>query len=179
MSNQPTINELLERNKELAKTYTPKPTIAEIKSEGHPLPKVLVVTCGDPRCVPEQFLGATAGEIAVFRNVCGHVAAEIPFILYMDLILHFDEVMVVHHTDCGAFQFDDATVRKVLKVRAPEHAAKVDEYTEFGVITDLDQSIKEDVAALKSSSLMRKELVSEIRGFAFDIKTGLLREVEA
>jgi len=95
----PNIDELLERNRELAKTYTPQPTIAESQNSGRPGPKVLVVTCGDPRCVPERFLGATSGtEIAVFRNVCGHVANEIHFILYMDLLLQFNEIMIVHHT---------------------------------------------------------------------------------
>ena len=106
MSNKPaTINELLERNRELANTYTPKLTIAESQSSGKKGPKVLVITCGDPRCVPEQFLGATSGgEIAVFRNVSGHVANEIPFIIYMDLLLQFNEIMIVHHTGTSGVQ---------------------------------------------------------------------------
>ena len=42
----------------------------------------------------------------------------------------------------------------------------------------LEQSVKDDVAILKNSHLMRPELKKQIRGFVFDIQTGKLSEVD-
>jgi carbonic anhydrase len=42
----------------------------------------------------------------------------------------------------------------------------------------LPQSVKDDMAVLKSSSLMRKELADNVHGYVLDIKTGKLSPVE-
>lgn len=97
MANPVTIDELLERNKELAKTYTPKPLFSEFPLVGLAMPKVLIITCADPRCVPEQFLGLRNAETAVFRNVCGHVGSEMHHILALDTLINFNEIMIIHH----------------------------------------------------------------------------------
>ena len=61
------------------------------------MPKILIITCADPRCVPEQLLGLRGAEAAVFRNVCGHVGAEMHHILALDTLINFNEIMIVHH----------------------------------------------------------------------------------
>ena len=45
-------------------------------------------------------------------------------------------------------------------------------------MTSLEQSVKDDLAILKASPLVRKELRENASGFIFDIKTGLLSAVE-
>ncbi|KAF2099153.1 carbonic anhydrase [Rhizodiscina lignyota] len=178
MATPTTIDDLVERNKELAKSYTPRPFFTEFAAMGIPMPKILIVTCADPRCVPESFLGLKGAEAAVFRNVCGHVGPEMHHILALDTIINFDEIMIVHHNDCGGFLINDEQVRKVLKERVPEHTAEVDKFATFGGITDLEQSIRDDIAVLKASPLMRKDLVNATRGFTFDIKTGMLNPLD-
>jgi carbonic anhydrase len=42
----------------------------------------------------------------------------------------------------------------------------------------ITQSVKDDLAALKSSPLVRKELLQAVSGYVLDIKTGKLSLVE-
>lgn len=49
----------------------------------------------------------------------------------------------------------------------------------FGAIEDLPQSVRDDIAKLRSSPLVREELKGEVYGFVYDIKTGALGAVEA
>ena len=98
MSTPTTIKDLVERNKLLAYSFKPKPYLSELQSAGLPPPKILIITCADPRCVPEQFLGLKGIEAVVFRNVCGHIVPNLHLFLALDIELHFEEIMVVHHT---------------------------------------------------------------------------------
>jgi carbonic anhydrase len=42
----------------------------------------------------------------------------------------------------------------------------------------MDQSVREDLNVLKTSPFVRKELADAARGFVYDLKTGLVREVQ-
>ena len=98
MSRPTTIDDLIERNKEFAKLYTPRPLFAEFPANNLLMPKILIITCADPRACPEFFLGLKGfTEAAIFRNVCGHVGSELNHILALDSLINFDEIMVVHH----------------------------------------------------------------------------------
>ena len=154
MSTAVTVKELIERNKELAKTHTPKPNYGDFPKLGLSLPKVLIITCVDPRCTPEHFLGLQAADAAVIRNVCGHVAPAIDNILALDALMTFNELMIIHHSgknpvpshlrhgtdanrlDCGALLFTDDGLRSSLKKQHPEHASKIDSVESYGAITE-------------------------------------------
>jgi carbonic anhydrase len=43
----------------------------------------------------------------------------------------------------------------------------------------LEQSVKDDLAILKSSTFMRKELADRCVGFLYDLKSGALTSVDA
>jgi carbonic anhydrase len=45
--------------------------------------------------------------------------------------------------------------------------------------SSLKQSLKDDVAFLKSTPYIRDEIKSRVRGFLYDIKTGSLEEISA
>jgi carbonic anhydrase len=79
-------------------------------------------------------------------------------------------VVVVHHTDCGMLTFTDDQLRQ--KVR-DELGAESD--TAFLSFTDLDQSVRDDVAAIRASRVLLKDV--PVTGFAYDVKTGRLRQV--
>jgi carbonic anhydrase len=84
-------------------------------------------------------------------------------------------MMIVHHTDCGALQYTDEGVEEVLRTRAPESSEIKD--MKFGAITDVPQSVKDDLTVLKASPLVREELKENASGYVFDVKTGLLTPV--
>lgn len=69
----------------------------------------------------------------------------------------------------------DVNVRKMLKERAPELGEEIEKMT-FGEIKDPEISIKEDLAILRASPLLPKDV--NILGFKLDIHNGLLSQVE-
>lgn len=99
-------------------------------------------------------------------------------ILALDALVKFSEIMIVHHTDCGALQFTNEGVKGGLKARVPQNGAEI-ESMEFGAITDVPTGLIDDLAYLKKSPYMRKELLERTYGFVFDIKTGLLTPMKA
>jgi len=138
-----------------------------------------VVTCADPRCIPENFLNLTTGEAVVIRNAGGNVEMALPNILALDTLLEFQNIMVVKHTDCGSQMYTVKGVKDVLKERAPS-SEKVIDRMELGSIAGktLEQGLKEQVGSVKGSELLRGDLKAKIRGFVHDLISGELREVE-
>ncbi|WP_437939625.1 hypothetical protein [Sorangium sp. So ce341] len=47
----------------------------------------------------------------------------------------------------------------------------------FLPFSDLDASVRDDIAIYRSSPLVRKDI--PVRGFVYDVRTARLREVEA
>ncbi|OCL10080.1 carbonic anhydrase [Glonium stellatum] len=160
--------ELLERNKKFNTALAP-PYIADVSRRLHS-PGGPRVTCSDPRVIPEQYF-----EAAVIRNAGGRTSDAIRSLAALDTIGNTDTVIIVHHTDCGMAHMPDEAVRQRLKGRAPELSREIDQMT-FGEILDVDESVREDIALLKASPLLSKDLT--ILGYSLDIHTGLLAEVQ-
>lgn len=96
-----TISDLVARNKGYATTHKPIPLLAELATKGIPAWKVLVLTCCDPRTIPEFFFDVKPGEEYPFvavRNVCGHAELQMPHLLALDVLLSLEGVMIIHHT---------------------------------------------------------------------------------
>ncbi|KAF4637924.1 hypothetical protein G7Y89_g147 [Cudoniella acicularis] len=171
-----TVDEFVNRNKAVAATHQPSPTFAEMGQMGVDVPHVIVLTCIDPRCKPEYFLNLQSGDgVLVMRNICGHVNPALNDILALDSFLTIKDILIIHHTDCGASHFTDAGIREDLKKRLPGHAEL--DTMGFGAINDLEQSVKDELKILRASPLVRRELAERAAGFVFDIKTGELTPV--
>lgn len=57
-----------------------------------------VVTCLDPRCVPEQYLGPDV-RAGVIRNAGGRASPDVvKSVLVLRSLVDVDTVLVVHHT---------------------------------------------------------------------------------
>lgn len=151
----PTVAELLERNRQLAATHEPFPKFSEMSDVGKSPAKIAIVTCIDPRCNPDGFLGLNPGDAFVMRNICGHIAPILNDIVALDVFLGLSDIMVVHHTDCGATHFNDSLIRDGLKKRFPSN--KDVDTMSFGAITNLEQSVRDDLTILKKSPLISKE----------------------
>jgi len=82
------------------------------------------------------------------------------------------EVMIVHHTDCGLARLEEDTFREQLAQYAgyrPTWAVQA--------FKDPHDSVRESLRRVRESPFLIH--THEVRGFIFDVKTGLLEEVYA
>src|SRR3954462_8434703 len=74
--------------------------------------KVAVVACMDARLIPTRVLGLDAGDAHVIRNAGGGITdAEIRALAISQNLLGTEEVVLLHHTDCGMLTFTDEEFR--------------------------------------------------------------------
>jgi carbonic anhydrase len=140
-----------------------------------PLPpgkKVAVVACMDARLNVYGALGLQEGDAHVIRNAGGVVTDdEIRSLAISQRLLGTEEIILIHHTDCGMLTFTDDQFRAAIHEDTgikPEWAAES--------FDDLDADVRQSIARIKASPFIpRKE---SVRGFVYDVKTGRLREVE-
>lgn len=173
----PSLQQLLERHRAYAPTHTPSPTIPDMVASGGPGTRVLIVTCVDARCEPYQFLNIAPWEALAIRSVGGRIKPQIPGILALDTLLNFQELVIIHHTDCGGTYFTKDSVASTLKERVPDSSDAIDKM-QFGDFSDIAGSVKEDLAIWKETPFASKQLRDNAYGFVFDIKTGELTKVD-
>ncbi|KUJ10137.1 carbonic anhydrase [Mollisia scopiformis] len=177
MASNTIASKLLEQNKDAAKTYQPMPLFSELSSLGLEVPHTLIITCADPRISPEKFLDLGPVGPVIIRNVCGHVAPALNDIVSLDSLVNFTDVIIVHHTDCGSLMMKNENVRNYIKKELPE--AKDVDSMKFGGTIEIHQSVKDDLAILRASPLIKKDLREHSYGFILDIKTGEFITVDA
>ncbi|KAK1757098.1 carbonic anhydrase [Echria macrotheca] len=172
------IANLLQRNEETSKTHTPIPTLAELKAAGSPGPKTMIVTCMDPRCIPEVFMNINIGEVVVSRNAGGNVRHAVRDISIMDQLFGLEELCIIHHTDCGTLSFTNDGLRSKVKANVEEKYWPEVDRIDWGANTDIVESVKGDLKWVKESPLMSDQVKKGAQGFVFDIKTGKVEKVE-
>ena len=138
-----------------------------------PAKKVAVIACMDARLNPYGALGLQEGDAHVIRNAGGVVTDdEIRSLAISQRLLGTEEIILVHHTDCGMLTFTDDEFRAQIHADTgikPGWAAES--------FSDLDEDVRQSVARIKASpSIPRK---SSIRGFVYDVNDGSLREVKS
>jgi carbonic anhydrase len=133
--------------------------------------KLAVVACMDARLDPARALGLEEGDAHVIRNAGGRAADALRSLVISQQLLGTNEVLVIHHTDCGMLTFDNATLHGICQERLGADASSID-FLPFG---DLEQSVRDDVEIIRSSPLIPDEVT--VRGFVYDVTTGKLQEV--
>jgi len=137
-----------------------------------PARHVAVLTCMDARLLPSRFLGLEEGDAHVIRNAGGRASDDaIRSLAISQQLLGTNEVVVIHHTDCGMLTFSNEDLRKKLKQQLDADAEGID----FLPFKDLEQSVRDDVATIKNSPLLLKNI--EVSGFIYDVKSGKLLPV--
>jgi carbonic anhydrase len=64
----------------------------------------------------------------VSRNAGGHIRHAVRDILLLDARFGIDELVIVHHTDCGTLTFTDDWMRDTLKLRlGKDHSEEIDQ----------------------------------------------------
>jgi carbonic anhydrase len=124
----------------------------------------------DARIDPAKALGLEEGDAHVIRNAGGRIADAIRSLAISQELLGTEEVMIVHHTDCGMLTFNDEALRRRFK----EHGIDADDVA-FLPFSNVDESVRADLAAYARSPLLRHDI--PVRGFVYDVKTGRVREV--
>ena len=147
---------------------------AEFDKGGLPLPpakRIAVLACMDARLNPHALLALEEGDAHVIRNAGGVVTDdEIRSLAISQRLLGTEEVMLIHHTDCGMLTFADDDFRETVQEETgikPEWPAEA--------FKDLDEDVRQSIARIQASPFIpRKE---KIRGFVYEVETGRLREV--
>ena len=133
--------------------------------------KFAVVACMDARLDPAKALGLEEGDAHVIRNAGGRASEALRSLAISQQLLGTNAVVIVHHTDCGMLTFDNATMHGICQERLGVDASDID----FLPFADLEQSVRDDVEIVRSSSLIPNDI--EVTGFVYDVKTGRLHEV--
>ncbi|HVN13884.1 MAG TPA: carbonic anhydrase, partial [Kineosporiaceae bacterium] len=77
-----------------------------------PAKHVAVVACMDARLNPYGLLGLSEGDAHVIRNAGGIVTQdELRSLAISQRLLGTNEIMLIHHTDCGMLTFTDDDFR--------------------------------------------------------------------
>jgi len=136
-----------------------------------PAKRVAIVACMDARLNPSGLLGLQEGDAHVIRNAGGVITDdEIRSLAISQRLLGTEEVMLIHHTDCGMLTFADDEFRRQVQDDTgikPEWAAET--------FSDLDEDVRQSIARIKASPFVPKK--DNVRGFVYEVETGNLREV--
>jgi carbonic anhydrase len=133
--------------------------------------KVAVVACMDARLNVYGILGLQEGDAHVIRNAGGVVTEdEIRSLAISQRLLGTEEIILIHHTDCGMLTFTDdefkASIQDETGIK-PDWAAEA--------FSDLDTDVRQSIARINASPFIPRK--DSIRGFVFEVETGRLREV--
>ncbi len=139
-----------------------------------PLPparQLAVVACMDARINVYAALGLKEGESHVIRNAGGVITAdEIRSLAISQRLLGTQEIVLIHHTDCGMLTFTDDEFKKSIQDETgikPEWAAEA--------FQDPADDVRQSINRIKASPFIPKK--DSVRGFVFDVATGRLDEV--
>ena len=137
-----------------------------------PARKVAIVACMDARLSPFALLGLEVGDAHVIRNAGGVVTEdEIRSLAISQRLLGTEEIILIHHTDCGMLTFTDDEFREQIREETGIKPAWPAES-----FADLDDDLRQSLARIKTSPFIPNK--DSVRGFVYDVKTGELREVE-
>jgi len=116
-------------------------------------------------------LGLEEGDAHVIRNAGGVVTDDvIRSLLISQRLLGTEEIVLIHHTDCGMLTFSDDAVKAQVSdevgIRPP---------FALEAFAEPEQDVRQSIARIEASPFVPKK--GAVRGFVFDVETGRLREV--
>jgi carbonic anhydrase len=136
-----------------------------------PAKRVAVVACMDARLNPHGLLGLQEGDAHVIRNAGGVITDdEIRSLAISQRLLGTEEIILIHHTDCGMLTFTDDEFRRSVQADTgikPEWAPES--------FSDVDDDVLQSIARINASPFIPHK--DSVRGFVYDVHTGRLREV--
>jgi len=138
-----------------------------------PAKHTAVVACMDARLHPYGLLGLSEGDSHVIRNAGGVVTDDvIRSLTISQRLLGTNEIILIHHTDCGMLTFKDDDVKHSI-------ASEVGIKPGFALeaFSDLEEDVRQSMARIQASPFIPNK--SSVRGFIYDVRSGHLNEVKA
>jgi carbonic anhydrase len=136
-----------------------------------PAKKLAVLACMDARLDVHAILGLELGDAHVIRNAGGVVTDdEVRSLAISQRLLGTEEIILIHHTDCGMLTFTDDAFKRSIQDETgvkPEWAAES--------FPDLDEDVRQSIARIQASPFIPHK--DSVRGFVYAVETGKLREV--
>lgn len=128
-----------------------------------------VLTCMDARLDPCKILGLELGDAHIIRNAGGLVTGDaIRSLSASQRLLGTTKISVVMHEGCGLQATSDDEFAKLLEADGAKPEWRL------GAFDDLDATLRDGLSRLRAS----RELAArdDVRGFVFNLETGVLRE---
>ena len=117
--------------------------------------RLAVLACMDARLPVFQVLGLRVGDAHVIRNAGGLATEDALRSLEISQGIGTQDVIVVHHTDCGVAKMSDADLRAL------------------GATRDIEDNVRVTLRRVRQ----RLGKTRTLRGFVYEVESGRLREV--
>jgi carbonic anhydrase len=141
---------------------------------GLPMPpgkRLAVVACMDARLNPYGILGLQEGDAHVIRNAGGVVTDDvIRSLTISQRLLGTQEIILIHHSDCGMLTFNDDQVKEQIREDTgirPSFALEA--------FPDADEDVRQSIRRIQASPFIPQK--DNVRGFVYEVEKGTLREV--
>lgn len=158
-------DQLIENNRQYAGSFD---------KGGLPMPparKLVVLACMDARLDVHRMLGLEEGDAHVIRNAGGVVTDDaIRSLVISQRLLGTEEIVLIHHTDCGMQTFADDEVKARIESETgirPPFALEA--------FPEVEADVRQSIARINASPFIPRK--DSVRGFVYDVRTGTLAEV--
>ena len=159
-------DELLARNAEFARDFH------DARLQVEPVRRLAVVACMDSRIDTFAILGLENGDAHIIRNAGGVITDDVIRSLCLSQrYLGTEEIVLIHHTDCGLQKVDETEFRTEL-----EAEIGVKPWWSLESFTDPYDDVRQSIQRLYMTPFILHK--TNIRGFVYDVTDGLLHEVE-
>ena len=128
---------------------------------------LVILTCMDARLDLFRALGLEVGDSHILRNAGGRATDDaIRSLVVSSHLLGTREVGVIHHTNCGL----EGTTEEQVAARTGVQGMA------FLTFDDMDTSVRQDVAAIRSCGVLPDGFV--VWGGVYDVDDGSIRVVD-
>jgi len=135
--------------------------------------KLAVLTCMDTR-LSIRTLGLKTGDAHIIRNAGGIVTDDtLRSLVISHYLLGTEEFMVINHTDCGLMHTTEHDLRTSIQNRSGTAAVAP---AFFYAFQNIDENVRHQLQKLRTHPWIPREVA--VRGFVYDVVTGLLREIK-
>jgi carbonic anhydrase len=135
-----------------------------------PVKRLAILACMDARVDPARILGLDEGDAHVIRNA-GGVATDdaIRSLVISQRMLGTEEIVLIHHTDCGQERFLDDDLKEQIFAETGIRPG-----FDLEAFPDAVDDVRQTAARITASPFVPHK---SIRGFIYDVHTGRLDEV--
>jgi carbonic anhydrase len=138
--------------------------------DARPVLKVAIVACMDARLDLHAALGLELGDCHTIRNAGGIVTDDtIRSLTISQRALGTRSVVLIHHTGCGLQTLTEDFRTDLEREVGQRPTWAVESFT------DVNQDVRQSMERVRTSPFLAHK--DDVRGFVFDVHTGLLREI--